>query len=159
MDSHEVDAVREELRSFLKLQPPYRPPAPRTIERADEEGCARSLMRYSTEDGDEIEAFLFEPSTGTPRGAVLALHQHNSQWEIGKSEVAGLIGDPLQAFGPALARRGVMVLAPDAVGFESRCGSAGWGTSLAPALNRPHSTAEGCSITTPWHTAWSAASC
>src|SRR5262249_39546395 len=28
--------------------------------------------------------------------------------------------DPMQAFGPALARRGVAVLAPDAIGFESR---------------------------------------
>ena len=32
--------------------------------------------------------------------------------------MAGLEGDPLQAFGPALARRGVAVLAPDALTFE-----------------------------------------
>jgi dienelactone hydrolase len=35
------------------------------------------------------------------------------------------------------------VLAPDAIGFESRRGSVGWGTSLAPPSSRPHSTAEG----------------
>jgi dienelactone hydrolase len=51
---------------------------------------------------------------------VVAFHQHHSEWHLGKSEVAGRAGDPLQAFGPALARRGVVVLAPDAVGFEDR---------------------------------------
>jgi dienelactone hydrolase len=51
---------------------------------------------------------------------VVAHHQHASQWHLGKSEVAGLAGEPLQAFGPALARRGVAVLAPDSVCFEDR---------------------------------------
>jgi pimeloyl-ACP methyl ester carboxylesterase len=66
-----------------------------------------------------VEAFLFEPSV--PRNVgVVVLHQHNSQWHIGKSEVAGTMGDPFQAFGPALAQLGFTVLAPDALGFESR---------------------------------------
>jgi dienelactone hydrolase len=47
-------------------------------------------------------------------------HQHASQWHLGKSEVAGRAGDRWQAFGPALARRGVTVLAADAPGFEDR---------------------------------------
>jgi dienelactone hydrolase len=51
-------------------------------------------------------------------GAVLVHHQHHSQWHLGKSEVAGSRGDRWQAFGPALAQRGVTVLAPDAPGFE-----------------------------------------
>jgi dienelactone hydrolase len=96
-----------------------------------------------TPDGEEIEAFLLQPTSENVQGAVLALHQHNSQWSIGKSEVAGLVGDPFQAFGPALARQGVAVLIPDAVGFESRLKSAGWGTSLAPVLEKAHSTPEG----------------
>jgi dienelactone hydrolase len=51
---------------------------------------------------------------------VLALHQHNSERHLGKSEICGLAGDPLNAFGPALARRGFLVLAPDARHFEDR---------------------------------------
>jgi hypothetical protein len=39
---------------------------------------------------------------------------------LGKSEVCGLAGDPLQAFGPALARRGFFVLSPDSICFEDR---------------------------------------
>jgi dienelactone hydrolase len=143
MDRQSVDALREELRCFLKLQPAYRSPTVRVVERADEDGYIRSLLRYHTADHDQVDAFLFEPAGGLSRGAILALHQHNSQWEIGKSEIAGLLGDPLQAFGPALALRGVTVLAPDAIGFESRLNSSGWGATLAPKLDRPHSTVEG----------------
>jgi dienelactone hydrolase len=39
---------------------------------------------------------------------------------LGKSEICGLIGDPLQAFGPELAQRGIAVLAPDSICFEDR---------------------------------------
>lgn len=39
---------------------------------------------------------------------------------LGKSEVCGLAGDPLQAFGSALAMRGFVVLAPDSICFEDR---------------------------------------
>jgi dienelactone hydrolase len=114
-----------------------------SVGQEEEDGYTRSLIRYPAPDGEQIEAFLFRPGSEAPRGAILALHQHNSQWTIGKSEIAGLVGDSLQAFGPALARRGILVLAPDSIGFESRFKAAGWGTSLAPGLNKAHSTAEG----------------
>src|SRR5690606_19801880 len=51
---------------------------------------------------------------------VVVFHQHAAQWHLGKSEAAGLLGDPTQAFGPALARAGLVVLAPDAIAFEDR---------------------------------------
>jgi dienelactone hydrolase len=69
---------------------------------------------------EEVPALLLVPDGAGPFPAVLAHHQHNSEWHLGKSEVAGLAGEPLQAFGPALARAGLIVLAPDAVGFEDR---------------------------------------
>jgi dienelactone hydrolase len=69
---------------------------------------------------EEVPALLLVPDGAGPFPAVLAHHQHNSEWHLGKSEVAGLAGEPLQAFGPALASAGLVVLAPDAVGFEDR---------------------------------------
>jgi dienelactone hydrolase len=54
---------------------------------------------------------------------VVVFHQHNGEFHLGKSEVAGEVGDPLQGFGPALASRGIGVLAPDAITFEDRRGS------------------------------------
>jgi len=146
-----MDSVRERIRSLLKLSSGSVVPSATVIDQVDGDGFTRSLIQYSVPDGDRIEAFLFQPTDETLPGAVLALHQHNSQWTIGKSEIAGSVGDPLQAFGPALARRGVTVLAPDAVGFESRLKTAGWGASLAPPLHRPTvQRMAGCSTTTRW---------
>jgi dienelactone hydrolase len=144
-----MESPRARIRAFLELPPPPPPPAPvvSVVEQITEDGYTRSLLTYAAADGDAIEAFLFQPLREEPRAAVLALHQHNSQWTIGKSEIAGLSGDPFQAFGPALARHGIAVLAPDAVGFESRLGSRSGSThaatSLAPPLNKPQSTADG----------------
>lgn len=83
------------------------------------EGYRELRVRYAGID-ENVSAFLLVPHGSGPFPAVLVHHQHNSAWHLGKSEVAGLAGDPLQAFGPALARAGLVVLAPDAVGFEDR---------------------------------------
>jgi dienelactone hydrolase len=52
--------------------------------------------------------------------AIFAHHQHNREFQWGKSEVAGLAGDPNQAYAAELAERGYVVLAPDALAFEER---------------------------------------
>ncbi len=138
-----MDALRSEIRTFLGLEEPRREGAPVVHEEVREDGFTRRAVSYPTSDGDTVEAFLFQPQAARARAAVVALHQHNSEWTLGKSEIAGLAGDPLQAFGPALARAGVMVLAPDAVGFESRRGPAGHGASLGPQITRTRGTADG----------------
>ncbi len=51
---------------------------------------------------------------------MLVHHQHNGEYRLGKSEPAGVAGDRLQAFGPALGARGVIVLAPDSICFGDR---------------------------------------
>jgi dienelactone hydrolase len=101
----------------------------------NENGYTRFLIEYDSSDGDKIAAFLLLPQGNGPFPGVLALHQHASQWTLGKSEVCGIAGDPFQAFGPALARRGICVLAPDDIGFESRLASTGLGKELAPKLD------------------------
>ncbi len=81
----------------------------------------RRRVIYEARDGDSIPAFLLVPKgLRKPAPAVLVHHQHNGERHIGKSEVGGLIGDPLQAFGPALAEKGFIVLAPDSICFEDR---------------------------------------
>ena len=137
------DALRDEIRAFLGLREARGPAAPRVEQETSADGHVRKLVTYAAPDGERIEAFLFEPLGGKPRAGVVVLHQHNSEWDVGKSEVAGLLGDPMQAFGPALARAGVAVLAPDAVGFESRRGRTDGDVRLAPAVTRPHGSAEG----------------
>jgi dienelactone hydrolase len=80
-------------------------------------------IEYASEVGERIRAYVLIPKTDYPRPAIFAHHQHGGDFELGKSEVVGLAGDPDQAYGKELAQRGYVVIAPDALGFEERCGS------------------------------------
>ena len=89
-------------------------------ERTEKDGFDQLRIEYTGSEDDTIPAYLLVPEGDGPFPAILVHHQHNSQWHYGKSEVAGLVGDPLNAFGPALARNGCIVLCPDSIGFEDR---------------------------------------
>ncbi len=82
-------------------------------------GYNQQLIVYRGEEGD-IPAFLLTPHHAEACPAIIIHHQHNGQRHLGKSEVCGLAGDPLQAFGPPLAQRGFVVLCPDSICFEDR---------------------------------------
>lgn len=89
-----------------------------------EEGYIRQNITYIS-GTETVPAYLLIPDGAENIGAascpaVLINHQHNREHHLGKSEVCGLAGNPLQAFGPALAKKGFVVLAPDAVCFEER---------------------------------------
>lgn len=84
------------------------------------EGYVLERTEYDVEPGERVAALMLVPTDTQPRAALLCHHQHGNNWLLGKSEVAGLAGDPDQAVGAELARRGYLVLAPDAIGFEDR---------------------------------------
>ena len=109
-----------DLNKFLKINPRSTPVEYTVSSEAIFAGFRRQLIKYSDGEGSSIPAYLFLPSGSGPFPAVLVHHQHNGERHFGKSEVAGLCGDPLQAFGPALAERGFVVLAPDSICFEDR---------------------------------------
>jgi dienelactone hydrolase len=96
------------------------PPVSDLLVRAarERDGYIEQVVSYTGDEGD-VPALLLIPERPCGAGVVVH-HQHHAQWQFGKSEVAGLCGDPSQAFGPALARRGVTVIAHDALGFEDR---------------------------------------
>lgn len=101
-------------------------PVPVQLQRGDVEeadGFVRERIEYRGLEDDLIPAFLFTPKGRATLGGVVVYHQHNGEFHFGKSEVAGAVGDAFQAFGPALARRGVAVLAPDSITFEDRRGA------------------------------------
>ena len=89
------------------------------LESVKEDGYIRQKIEYDS-CGDKVSAFLLLPETLGNNPAILINHQHNREHQLGKSEVCGLAGNPLQAFGPELAKRGFVVLAPDAICFEER---------------------------------------
>ena len=115
-----LDMLRQEIGTFLGFSIAETPVdfVTHTSEAAD--GYRRLRISYPSPEGDLIPAYLLLPDGQGPFAAVLVHHQHAGQRHLGKSEVCGLAGDPLQAFGPALARQGIVVLAPDSICFEDR---------------------------------------
>jgi dienelactone hydrolase len=112
--------LRNQIREFLGFRVSDSPLSFVTHEGVEEDQYRRLRISYTSEEGDLIPAFLLLPHGKGPFPAVLVHHQHHGQRHFGKSEVCGLVGDPLQAFGPTLARREMIVLAPDSICFEDR---------------------------------------
>lgn len=96
----------------------------------------RKLIEYTVEKCDEkiriqnndiiekVQAYVLIPKNvlGKMPG-ILAIHQHHSNWEVGKSEVVGLTNDEMYSYGLDLVKQGYVVIAPDILCFESRMGN------------------------------------
>lgn len=91
----------------------------KVLESTQEDGYTRQLIEYDSCE-DKVRAFLLLPENLDNNPAILIHHQHNREHHLGKSEVCGLAGNPLQAFGPELVKKGFVVLAPDSICFEDR---------------------------------------
>jgi dienelactone hydrolase len=100
-----------------------------TVMTVEEDGVSRSLLRYRSEPGVTTSAWLLRPVAphDGPRPGFLALHGHGR----GKDDVLGLVADRdtdalahiadlNYDYATQLARRGFVVLAPDARGFGER---------------------------------------
>jgi dienelactone hydrolase len=99
------------------------PLAPQLEDSIARQGYRIDKVTYQVEPGERVPAFVLVPDGVTetsPAPAIAVWHQHNNNWVLGKSEPAGLIGDPTQFTGVALAREGYVVLCPDALCFEER---------------------------------------
>ncbi|MCA9245474.1 MAG: dienelactone hydrolase family protein [Planctomycetales bacterium] len=95
----------------------------RMREKIEKDGYTIHSLTFDAEPDDPIPAMLLVPdgaSPARPAPAVAVWHQHNGQWHLGKSEPAGLDGNPMHHTGAALAREGYVVLCPDALCFEER---------------------------------------
>ncbi len=80
-------------------------------------------VTYEVEPGDRVPALLLVPKgvdQEHPAPGILVWHQHNGEWHLGKSEPAGLAGNPMHHTGVSLVREGYVVLCPDALCFEER---------------------------------------
>lgn len=91
------------------------------LERTDCGLYVRHLLSYFVEPNEKINAYVCIPKDlkGKVPG-IFCHHQHNGEFNLGKSEVVGLTGNPEQAYGAELAKRGYVTFATDALGFEER---------------------------------------
>ncbi|QDT48616.1 Dienelactone hydrolase family protein [Symmachiella dynata] len=88
-----------------------------------QDGFTIQSVFYDSQPGDQVPAFLLIPdqtNADHPAPAVAVWHQHAGQYHLGKSEPAGLAGNPMHHTGASLARAGYVVLCPDALCFEER---------------------------------------
>lgn len=130
----EPDEFRERLLACLggpwpepcPLDPRSRPAVEvdgRRIESGRHEGFRIESVDYCVEPDERVPALVLIPDgvdADQPAPAVAVWHQHNGEWHLGKSEPAGLAGNPMHHTGAALAREGYVVLCPDAACFEER---------------------------------------
>lgn len=113
--------LKKDLKKILKFKIQHSKVIYKTLESKEKENYTQYLISYEQNDNDTILAYLLIPKKLKEKNpAVLINHQHNAERHLGKSEVCGLIGNPLQAFGPILATNGIIVLAPDSICFEDR---------------------------------------
>lgn len=126
----DLSGNREWVRRLLGLDPPelHRPTAVRRRALDPVGTIARERIEVDTSDGDTVPCLLLSPEAAAGR-TVIAVHQHAGEFSLGKSEMAGLCGDPSMAYGLRLAEHGVRVLIPDLIGFEER--QRGWSTAGA----------------------------
>ena len=113
----------------MKLLGPFPTRVPleaRLLEVVDCGSYLREKVTYRTELNERISAYVCVPKHRSPKTpAVYCHHQHNFDFTLGKSEVAGIAGDPDQAYAAELAQRGFITFAPDAIAFEERNWSGG----------------------------------
>jgi dienelactone hydrolase len=87
------------------------------------EGYRIERVSYLVEPDERIAALVLIPdgvSSSSPAPSVCVWHQHNGEYHLGKSEPAGLAGNPMHHTGAALAKLGYVVFCPDAQCFEER---------------------------------------
>ncbi len=81
----------------------------------------REKVEYSVEKNERVKAYILIPKSITEKTAsIFCHHQHAGNFELGKSEVVGIEGDPNQAYAKELAEQGYITFAPDAIAFEER---------------------------------------
>src|SRR5262249_15752487 len=105
----ETTAMRQALLTRLGRFPERVPLTPTVGPRTDEGAYTRALVTYMVEAEEQVAAWLLMPQGAPPPDgwpAVLAIHQHANQFDLGKAEPAGLAGNAMYAYGQELCRRG-----------------------------------------------------
>jgi dienelactone hydrolase len=80
-------------------------------------------LSFESQPDERVPALLLIPDASMaeyPAPGIALWHQHNGEYHLGKSEPAGLAGNPMHHTAVALVQEGYVVLCPDALCFEER---------------------------------------
>ena len=137
--------LRAKLYELMEPLPTSVPLNLRTLETEEIEGVTRQLIVYSTEAGVDAPAYLFIPDRAGSNGdlaALIAVHGHG----IGKSSVSGDSegAEPHKNYALEFAKRGYVVLAPDARGFGER--SVGFGRPEEDEVEGRYGRRDPCNV-------------
>jgi dienelactone hydrolase len=116
-------AIHDTLWQLLgKLPPRPKVPAVATISREDHGEFVVEKFSFDNGAGSTVPGYLLIPKKRTGKApGILFCHWHGGEYEIGKEELFQARHTP-EAPGPALARRGFVVLGIDAYCFGERNG-------------------------------------
>lgn len=91
---------------------------------ATKKQCDIFRVWYNVEENERVCSYLLTPKkVGTLMHrypCVLLIHQHGGEFNVGKSEPAGLGGSAINHYGPRLCELGFAVFCPDMLCFEDR---------------------------------------
>ncbi|HZL44092.1 MAG TPA: alpha/beta hydrolase family protein [Verrucomicrobiae bacterium] len=118
------ERIRAELWELMGTLPPRpRKPEVRVLSRQNKEGFTLEKFEFDNGAGSIVPGYLLLPTNVLSRSpAVLYCHWHGGEYEVGKEELFQSKHTP-EAPGPALARRGYVVLAIDSYCFGERNGA------------------------------------
>jgi dienelactone hydrolase len=108
------------LRRFLGPVADFALGAVEVAEETQCQGFVRRRVAYDVPSG-RASAFVCIPDRLEETAPlVYCHHQHAGQFDLGKSEVVGIRGNPDQSYAAELAREGFVTVAADSIGFEDR---------------------------------------
>jgi len=123
-ESSDRAAFRDHLlKSLGGAWPEGCPLEPKVTEVVSKDGYRIEHLSFLAESDDRVPALLLVPEgvdAKSPAPGICIWHQHGGEYHLGKSEPAGLAGNPMHFTGVALAKLGYVVLCIDALGFEDR---------------------------------------
>lgn len=91
------------------------------LETIEKPAYIRQLIEYNVEINERVQSYLLIPKEKKKQyPAIVAIHQHASNWAVGKSEVVGLTNHDMYSYGKDLVQKGFVVIAPDLLCFEDR---------------------------------------
>lgn len=124
---------REKMQALLGYSPPRLPLNPEVIKSVQKDGYHRLLVRFTIAERRTTEAFLLVPDNLKGKApAIMALHDHGGFYYFGKEKITATENPPGslkkfiqtayggRTFADELARRGFVVLVPDAFYFGSQ---------------------------------------